>query len=170
MRSRLFDCLDGPDPNLHPSQRRGKRRRYSFGTIEGSRPIWIHLCAGVLFYLNRRGDAHGDIGVASSSAGFDVGDSVRVRYDPANPQTARIHSFFQTWGGPVLSGLVGVSFCFLRLQSLGISSFCKIVEASRLANGAAAPVFPTDSGSFPQPFRVASFMCRCYSQEVAKRR
>jgi hypothetical protein len=57
--------------------------------------------------------------VGSSPAGFDVGDSVRVRYDPANPQTARIHSFFQTWGGPVLSGLVGLSFILYACKALG---------------------------------------------------
>jgi hypothetical protein len=61
--------------------------------------------------------------VGSSPAGFDVGDSVRVRYDPANPQTARIHSFFQTWGGPLLSGLVGLCFTLYACKALGFLHF-----------------------------------------------
>ena len=48
--------------------------------------------------------------VSSSPPGFSVGESVRVRYDPANPENARIHSFFQTWGIAVISGAVGLAF------------------------------------------------------------
>jgi hypothetical protein len=48
--------------------------------------------------------------VSSSAPGFSVGDSVRVRYDPANPEGARIHTFFQTWGAALISGAVGAGF------------------------------------------------------------
>lgn len=51
--------------------------------------------------------------VGSSPPGFDVGDRVRVRYEPAYPSSARIHMFFQTWGGVVIYAGVGVLFtCF----------------------------------------------------------
>jgi len=63
--------------------------------------------------------------VGSSPAGFSVGDSVRVRYDLANPQNARIHSFFQTWGVPVLSGLVGLVFIGVACNMLGLLHFSK---------------------------------------------
>src|ERR1035438_8811252 len=33
--------------------------------------------------------------ISSSPADFSVGDSVRVRYDPGNPQDARIQSLFE---------------------------------------------------------------------------
>jgi hypothetical protein len=48
--------------------------------------------------------------VSSSPPGFSIGESVRVRYDPVNPENARIHTFFQTWGIAVISGIVGLAF------------------------------------------------------------
>lgn len=57
--------------------------------------------------------------VWSSPADFSVGESVRVRYDPANPQDARIHSFLQTWGGAVISAAVGAMFFGVALYQLG---------------------------------------------------
>jgi hypothetical protein len=48
--------------------------------------------------------------VASSPAGFSEGQSVLVRYDPTNPSDAKIHSFFQTWGGCVIPAWVGIIF------------------------------------------------------------
>ncbi len=61
--------------------------------------------------------------VGSSPAGFDTGDSVTVRYDPANPETARIHSFFQTWGTPFLSGVLGVVFTYFACNAFGYVHF-----------------------------------------------
>jgi len=57
--------------------------------------------------------------VYSSPADFNVGDCVRVRYDPANPQDARIHSFFEIWGTALISGTVGLPFSLLAAGSLG---------------------------------------------------
>ncbi|MGA2847881.1 MAG: DUF3592 domain-containing protein [Terracidiphilus sp.] len=48
--------------------------------------------------------------VASSPPGFSEGQAVRVRYDPTNPSDAKIHSFFQTWGGCVIPAWVGIIF------------------------------------------------------------
>jgi hypothetical protein len=61
--------------------------------------------------------------VGTSPAGFEVGDSVRVRYDPANPESARIHSFFQTWGSSVLSAVIGVAFTLFACNALGYLHF-----------------------------------------------
>jgi hypothetical protein len=48
--------------------------------------------------------------LASSPPGFTEGQSVRVRYDPANPSDAKIHSFLQTWGDFVIPVAIGVFF------------------------------------------------------------
>jgi hypothetical protein len=61
--------------------------------------------------------------VSASPPGFDVGESVKVRYDPANPEDARIHTFFQTWGGAVMSGIVGAAFFAFGLYWLGMVQF-----------------------------------------------
>jgi len=58
--------------------------------------------------------------VSSSPAGFDVGECVRVRYDPAHPENARIHSFFQTWGIAAPFGLVGAAFIAYSCNALGV--------------------------------------------------
>jgi hypothetical protein len=58
--------------------------------------------------------------LASSPADFSVGESVRVRYDPVDPQNARIHTFFQTWGAAVLSGIVGIGFIGVGCFRLGL--------------------------------------------------
>jgi hypothetical protein len=57
--------------------------------------------------------------IASSPPGFFVGEHIRVRYDPANPDKARIHTFFQTWGQTAISGLVGLGFLGVGLYQLG---------------------------------------------------
>jgi hypothetical protein len=51
--------------------------------------------------------------MSSSPAGFDVGQRVLVRYDPANPSDAKIHTLFQTWGGFALPLAIGVFFLFV---------------------------------------------------------
>ena len=48
--------------------------------------------------------------ISSSPAGFTEGESIRVRYDPANPSDAKIHSFIQTWGDCVIPAAVGIIF------------------------------------------------------------
>jgi hypothetical protein len=61
--------------------------------------------------------------IASNPPDFSVGESVRVRYDPANPQTARIHTFLQTWGSVVISGTVGAGFVAFGCWRLGLLQF-----------------------------------------------
>ena len=48
--------------------------------------------------------------ISSSPAGFAVGQRVLVRYDPANPSDAKIHTIFQTWGDFVIPAAVGIIF------------------------------------------------------------
>jgi Protein of unknown function (DUF3592) len=61
--------------------------------------------------------------VGSSPPGFSIGDSVRVRYDPANPENARIHSFVQIWGSPILSGVIAVCFIYFACKAFGFLHF-----------------------------------------------
>src|SRR5215208_589102 len=41
-------------------------------------------------------------GNASYPSAYDVGEQVDVRYDPANPNTAQIDSYFERWVFPVI--------------------------------------------------------------------
>jgi len=41
-------------------------------------------------------------GNASDPPAYDVGEEVRVLYDPANPETAQIDSFFERWVFPII--------------------------------------------------------------------
>jgi hypothetical protein len=58
--------------------------------------------------------------VGSSPAEFSVGDTVRVRYDPVNPQNARIHTWLQTWGAVAVSAVVGMAFVGYGSFKLGL--------------------------------------------------
>jgi hypothetical protein len=59
-------------------------------------------------------------GVSTSAQDYIAGDFVKVRYDPANPEDARIHSFFQTWGSAVIGGLAGVILIVAGCNMLGM--------------------------------------------------
>ncbi|HVR65971.1 MAG TPA: DUF3592 domain-containing protein [Verrucomicrobiae bacterium] len=55
----------------------------------------------------------GDVG--SSPASFDVGEEVRVLFDPADPSKARIDSFMQLWFTPLLLAGMGTVFSIFGL-------------------------------------------------------
>jgi len=61
--------------------------------------------------------------VWSSPADFSVGEAMRVRYDPANPEDARIHTFWETWGTAVIPGVVGAGFVAFGCWQLGLLHF-----------------------------------------------
>jgi hypothetical protein len=61
--------------------------------------------------------------VSSSPPDFSVGEAVRVRYDPPNPEGARIHTFFQTWGSVVIPSLAGAIFVLVGSKLLGLLPF-----------------------------------------------
>ena len=51
-------------------------------------------------------------------AGFRVGQSVRVLYDPKSPRgTARVQTFGSLWGGSLAAGLGGAALLALALAS-----------------------------------------------------
>jgi hypothetical protein len=65
--------------------------------------------------------------VMTSSAGsnpcpFRVNQSIWVLYDPAHPDSARIQSWFQIWGGAAVCFLVGVVSCTVALIFIKASS------------------------------------------------
>lgn len=57
--------------------------------------------------------------VTSNAPNFGIGEQVRARYDPANPEDARIHTSFQTWGTTVALGVAGVVFISIGIDQLG---------------------------------------------------
>ena len=101
--------VDGEVVRLERSQDRG-RYGYTYAPV-----FSFNSAAGETYTVSS------DIG--SSPAGFSIGDSVRVRYDPADPRDARIHSLFQTWGAPVLTGFIGVAFICFACKDLGFLHF-----------------------------------------------
>jgi len=48
--------------------------------------------------------------VGSSPPAFAVGEPVSVLYDPAEPEQARIDSFFQLWFAALILGVIGLVF------------------------------------------------------------
>jgi hypothetical protein len=52
--------------------------------------------------------------VTSSAGGnppaFEVGEVIQVYYDQANPEEARIGSFFSLWGASLIVGFIGMVF------------------------------------------------------------
>lgn len=50
--------------------------------------------------------------LGSNPPAFSVGERVRVRYDPANPQDARIDQYWQIWFLPTAFGAFGAPFLF----------------------------------------------------------
>ncbi|HEX6092835.1 MAG TPA: DUF3592 domain-containing protein [Dongiaceae bacterium] len=63
----------------------------------------------------RRFEFTGDTG--SRPAAFDIGEPVRVLFDPARPETARIDSFFQLWLLPLILGGLGTVFSAFGLAA-----------------------------------------------------
>lgn len=47
--------------------------------------------------------------------GYQVGDEVRVLYQPQHPQEAIVDSFGAIWGFPILVGVMGVAFVGMAL-------------------------------------------------------
>jgi hypothetical protein len=87
---------------------------------EGDRQFASYVYAPVFSFTAADGKAHTVVSdISSSPPDFSVGESVRVRYDPANPEKARIHSFFQIWGTTVISGAMGVGFAGVGCVLLG---------------------------------------------------
>ena len=50
--------------------------------------------------------------------GDEIGDSVTVRYDPAQPTNAKIYSFFHIWNGAIFWTVVGGIMIFIGFRQL----------------------------------------------------
>jgi hypothetical protein len=71
----------------------------------------------------RRFEFTGDTG--SRPAAFDIGEPVRVLFDPARPEAARIDSFFQLWLLPLILGGLGTVF-----SAFGLAATLSVVRDS----------------------------------------
>ena len=60
--------------------------------------------------------------VGSSPPSHRVGESVRVLYSPANPESARIKSFFQLWFGFLIVFFLGLVFAAIGLGMIFVRS------------------------------------------------
>lgn len=79
----------------------------------------------------RRFEFTGDTG--SQPAAFDVGEPVRVLFDPAQPEMARIDSFFQLWLLPLILGGLGTVF-----SAFGLAATVSMARES-VQHGGATP-------------------------------
>jgi Protein of unknown function (DUF3592) len=57
--------------------------------------------------------------VGSNPPRYKEGDSVVILYDPAKPESARIHTFFNVWGVPLILG--GMGFLFLIVSGIVVA-------------------------------------------------
>lgn len=65
----------------------------------------------VISYTTRNGqrlEHHSNI--CSWPAAYEVGDKVRIYYDPINPTRVQLNNFFGTWFFPSLFGFLGLVF------------------------------------------------------------
>lgn len=69
---------------------------------------------------------------SSNPAAHQVGDKVKVFYDPGNPQNARIDDFMNTWFLPLLLGGMGLIFGLVGV-SLGANALRAGLAAARSA-------------------------------------
>jgi Protein of unknown function (DUF3592) len=81
---------------------------------------------------------------SSDPFAYGVGDSIRILYDPANPQDARLDTWASRWGDSITLGVVGLGLVFLG--GLGLWLFRSPGRAARRAarqnqdaNGGAGP-------------------------------
>jgi hypothetical protein len=54
----------------------------------------------------------------SSPPAFRVGEKVILLYDPADPSSCQIYSFFEEWGLPLLFSAIGAVFAVIGFASL----------------------------------------------------
>ena len=71
-------------------------------------------------------------GFSSNPAAHQVGDKVKVLYDPSNYQNARVDDFMNTWFLPLLLGGMGLIFGLIGV-SLGLNALRAGVAAARSA-------------------------------------
>jgi Protein of unknown function (DUF3592) len=75
--------------------------------------------------------------VGSSPASFDVGEEVRVLFDPAEPSKASIDSFMQLWFTPLLLAGMGTVFA-----AVGLLGTLAVARGSGTGRGSPTPEPP----------------------------
>ena len=79
-------------------------------------------------------------GVGSKPAAFDVGEGVRVLYDPERPGDARIDTFFQLWFLPLLLGGMGIVFAGIGGAGIGAGRSSRAPSAPPATTPVAVPL------------------------------
>ena len=69
--------------------------------------------------------------VGSSQWAYQVGDSVRVLYDPAKPRKARLDTRGNRWGGAIAWSIVGGSFLLLGAAGVAIGRVSRRTRGSK---------------------------------------
>lgn len=60
--------------------------------------------------------------VGTNPPAFEVGESTKVYYDPKDPQSAQVNTFFQLWFLPILLGFIGFIFTIIPVTILCLKS------------------------------------------------
>jgi len=79
-------------------------------------------------------------GVGSKPAAFDVGEGVKVLYDPERPGDARIDTFFQLWFLPLLLGGMGIIFAGIGGAGIGVGRGGRAASTQPAATEASVPL------------------------------
>lgn len=56
--------------------------------------------------------------IGSNPASYDVGEPVKVRYEPGKPSTASIEGFWEMWGGLTIAGGIGLLFLAIGIGNI----------------------------------------------------
>jgi len=96
---------------------RANRRRAEWLPAEGTVVKMVYttrtMQAPVVAFSSPRGPVQFQSTVSSSPPAWQVGEPVKVRFDPNDPSQAVIDSFSERWLVPLLLGLFGGVFAFI---------------------------------------------------------
>ncbi|MFM9842727.1 MAG: DUF3592 domain-containing protein [Dongiaceae bacterium] len=91
----------------------------------------------------------------SRPAAFDIGEPVRVLFDPARPGAARIDSFLQLWLLPLVLGGIGTAFAGFGLAAtLSVARESALRDGKRSPAGAQAAPKPADPPADGPPVQI----------------
>jgi Protein of unknown function (DUF3592) len=88
---------------------------------------WVVFYYPVVHFVAKDGqDMQFEADQGADKPEYDVGDSVRVLYDPTNPNAAQLQTWSSTWAVPIISTLVG-----LCVGALGVLVFVRFPSETR---------------------------------------
>jgi hypothetical protein len=64
-------------------------------------------------------------------AAYEVGDQVRMYYNPLNPSSVQMNNFFGTWFFPILFGFMGIVFSASSVGMLAPDFFFNLLDRFR---------------------------------------